>query len=168
MVSTAERVNTRRPIKEVAAEFLANRRIAVTGVSRSAGSHGSNAVYTRLRERGYNVFAVNPNTETVEGDAAYPNLKSIPHGVQAVLIGTSPAHAMETMRECVELGIRQVWMHRSVDAGSVSQEAAAYGREHGITVIPGGCPLMFDPVSDGAHRGLKFFCTLTGAVPRQV
>lgn len=167
MVSTAERVTTRRPIKEVAAEFLANRRIAVTGVSRSAASHGSNAVYTRLRERGYLAFAVNPNAETVEGDKAYPNLKSIPGGVQAVVIATSPAHAMETMQECAVLGIRQVWMHRSIDAGSVSPEAAAYGREHGITVIPGGCPLMFDPVSDGAHKGLKFFCTLTGAAPRQ-
>jgi predicted CoA-binding protein len=46
-------------IKEAASEFLANKRVAVTGVSREAKGHGSNVVYQRLRERGYEVFAVN-------------------------------------------------------------------------------------------------------------
>ena len=65
-------------IKEAATEFLAAKRVAVTGVSRDAKGHGSNVVYQRLRQRGYEVFAVNPNAETVEGDTAYPDLKSIP------------------------------------------------------------------------------------------
>jgi len=167
-VQTMERT-ARKSIAEAAHEFLANKRIAVTGVSaKNPSGHGANAIYSRLRERGYRVFAVNPNSQTVEGDPAYPNLRSIPGGIQAVVIGTRPEHALETVRECADLGIRQVWMHRSIDAGSVSPEAVAYGRDHGLTVIPGGCPLMFDPVADGAHKGLKFFCTLTGAVPRQV
>jgi hypothetical protein len=72
------------------------------------------------------------------------------------------------MRECADLGIKYAWMHRSVDAGSVSVAATEYGRAHGITVIPGGCPLMFEPVSDGAHKMMKFVFTLTGAVPKQV
>ena len=73
-------------VKEAAAEFLACERIAVTGVSRSPGDHGANAVYKRLRERGYEVFAVNPNADEVEGDVAYQDLKSIPGGVGAVVI----------------------------------------------------------------------------------
>ena len=44
--------------------------MAVTGVSRTPKSHGSNVVYKRLRERGYEVFAVNPNADEVEGDRA--------------------------------------------------------------------------------------------------
>ena len=156
------------PIVEAAGDFLAQKRIAVTGVSRHPGDHGSNTIYQRLRERGYEVFAVNPNAERVEGDAAYPDLKSIPGGVQAVVIGTSPEHADATMRECVELGIKRVWMHHGAGATSVSSAATAYGRAHGVSVIPGGCPLMFDPVSDGGHKAMKFFMTLTGAVPRHV
>ena len=155
-----------RRISEVASDFLSNRRIAVTGVSRNPEGHGSNAVYERLRERGYEVFAVNPNAGEVEGDKCYRDLKSIPGGVGAVVIGTRPETAIETMRECALLGITQVWMHRSVGGGSVSPEATAYGRDHGITVIPGGCPLMFEPVSDGAHKAMKFVFTLTGVVPR--
>jgi len=155
-------------IAKAASEFLAKKRIAVTGVSRTPGSHGSNAVYQRLRERGYEVFAVNPNADTVEGDRCFHDLRSIPGGVDAVVIGTKPQTADTTVRECVDLGIKQVWMHRGPGAGSVSKSAAAYGREHGLTVIDGGCPCMFEPTADGAHKAMRFVFTLTGNVPRRV
>lgn len=155
-------------IKEAATEFLAARRIAVTGVSRKPQGHGGNIVYQRLRSRGFEVFAVNPNADTVEGDPAYHDLLSIPGGVEAVVVGTRPETAEATMRECAELGISQVWMHRSMGAGSVSPAATAYGRAHGITVIDGGCPLMFDPTADFAHKCMRAVFTMSGAVPRQV
>lgn len=158
----------RRPIKEAAIDFLSNKRIAVTGVSRHPENHGSNVVYRRLRERGYEVFAVNPNADRVEGDPSYKDLKSIPGGVGAVVIGTRLEFGEATVRECVELGIKHVWMHRSVDRGSVSPAAVDLARRSGINVIPGGCPLMFDPVGDGAHKAMRFMFTLTGAVPRTV
>src|SRR6266496_5432270 len=122
-------------IKQAATEFLNHKRVAVTGVSRTPGSHGSNVVYKRLRERGYEVFAVNPNADKVEGDPAYRDLHSIPGGIDAVVIGTRPEAAENTMRECAELGIKHVWMHRGPGAGSVSGTATGYGRRHGITVI---------------------------------
>jgi uncharacterized protein len=153
-------------IKEAAADLLAHQRIAVTGVSRTPASHGSNVVYRRLRERDYQVFAVNPNAEEVEGDACFRDLRSIPGGVDAVVIGTRPEIAEETMRECKDLGIKQVWMHRAFGQGSVSQAASDYGRKHGITVIDGGCPLMFEPTADGAHKVMRFVLTMTGKVPR--
>ena len=155
-------------IKDAAAEFLTSKRVAVTGVSRSAGDHGGNVVYTRLRDRGYEVFAVNPNAETVEGDPCYHDLASIPGGVDAVVIATRPEIADETMRECAGLGIRHVWMHRGPGAGSVSPAAAEYGREHGIAVIDGGCPCMFGPTADVGHKAMRLVFTLAGNVPREV
>ena len=155
-------------IHEAASAFLANRRVAVTGVSRSAKGHGSNVVYKRLRERGYGIFAVNPNADEVEGDRCYHDLRSIPGGVDAVVIGTRPEHAEETMRECAELGIKHVWMHRSFGSGSVSAEAAAYGRAQGIGVIDGGCPCMFEPTADLGHKLMRLVFTLNGNVPRRV
>src|SRR5262249_31406311 len=115
---------------------LSNKRIAVTGVSRHPQDHGSNTVYKRLRERGYEVFAVNPNADQVEGDTCYHDLRSIPGGVGAVVIGTRPERAEATMRECAELGIKHVWMHRGPGAWSVSAAACAYRRQQGISVIP--------------------------------
>jgi hypothetical protein len=142
-------------VKEAATAFLATKRVAVTGVSRTPKTHGSNNVYRRLKDRGYEVFAVNPNADTVEGDPSYQDLKSIPGGVEAVVIGTRPQIAEKTMRECAELGIKQVWMHRGPGAGSVSNAATDYGRQQGITVIDGGCPLMFDPTADFGHKIMR-------------
>jgi uncharacterized protein len=155
-------------MREAAAEFLSHHRIAVTGVSRDPKTHGANFVYQRLRDRGYDVFAVNPNADEVEGDQAYHDLKTIEGGVDAVVIGTRPEIAIETMRECAELGIHHVWMHRSFGGGSVSDEATAYGRQQGITVIDGGCPLMFDPCADPGHKAMRLIFTMTGKVPRSV
>jgi uncharacterized protein len=167
-MTRAEQATPQTRIKDAAREFLAHRRIAVTGVSREPKTHGANVVFRRLRDRGYEVFAINPNAETVEGAPAYPDLASVPGGVEAVVIATSPQHAEATVRECVQLGIDHVWMHRSVDAGSVSEPAVRYGREHGLTVIDGGCPCMFAPASDPGHRLMKGVLTLTGKVPRKV
>jgi uncharacterized protein len=155
-------------IKQAASEFLSHKRVAVTGVSRTPGSHGSNVVYKRLRERGYDVFAVNPNADEVEGDHAYHDLRSIPGGVEAVVIATRPEVADETMRECVDLGIGHVWMHRGLGAGSVSDTATVYGREHGVTVIAGGCPCMFGATADRGHKAMRLLFGLTGSVPKEV
>jgi uncharacterized protein len=155
-------------IKQAATEFLASKRIAVTGVSRKAAGHGSNAVYKRLRDRGYEVFAVNPNADEVEGDVCYHDLKSIPGGVDAVVIATRSDAAEATMRECAELGIARTWMHRSFGKGSVCDAATVYGRDNGITVIDGGCPLMFDPAADFGHKVMRLVFTTTGRVPKHV
>ena len=153
-------------MKEATSEFLSHKRVAVTGVSRQPKNHGSNTVYKRLRERGYEVFAVNPNADKVEGDRAYHDLRSIPGGVDAVVIGTRPEIAEQTMRECAELGIKHVWMHRGAGAGSVSPTATEYGRAHGITVIDGGCPLMFGPTADTGHKIMRL--VYARKVPKQV
>ncbi len=153
-------------ISGAATDFLSHKRIAVTGVSRTPGAHGSNAVFKRLKDRGYEVFAINPNATQIEGETCYPNLAAIPGGVEAVVIGTRPERAEATIRDCAELGIKHVWMHRGPVAGSVSPAAAALGRQHGMTVIEGGCPCMFDPAADLGHKAMRFVFTLTGAVPR--
>jgi predicted CoA-binding protein len=153
-------------IAEAASEFLSKKRVAVTGVSRNGKSHGSNNVYRRLRDRGYDVFAVNPNADEVEGDRCFKDLRSIPGGVEAVVIGTRQEVAEETMHECAELGIKHVWMHWGPNPGSVSAAATAYGREQGITVIDGGCPLMFEPTADFGHKVMRL--VYRGHVPKRV
>ena len=143
------------PVKQAVSDFLSGGRIAVTGVSRSPKDHGANVVYKRLRDRGYTVFAVNPNADRVEGDPAYADLRSIEGGVDGVVIGTSPEHADGTVRECVDLGIQRVWMHRGPGGGSVSEPAATFGRDHGLTVIAGGCPCMFGQTADTGHKVMR-------------
>ena len=156
-------------IKEAAGEFLSHRRIAVTGVSRTPGGHGSNVVYQRLRERGYEVFAVNPNADEVEGDLAYHDLASIPGGVEAVVIGTRP----ETRRakRCASAQSSGSSMSGCTAAPAPAaspRPRPTYGREHGIAVIDGGCPCMFGPTADFGHKAMRVVFTLSGNVPKRV
>ena len=152
-------------LAEQVEDFLAQKRIAVAGVSRDR-NQPANAIYRKLRDSGHEVFATNPKTQKVEGAACYPNLASIPGGVDAVMIATPPAAAGEIVRQCRELGISRVWMHRSFGAGSVSQAAVDYCREHSIRVIPGGCPMMFCQPVDVAHRCMRWFLGVTGKLPK--
>jgi hypothetical protein len=59
-------------------------------------------------------------------------------------------------------------MHRSIGGGSVSAAATALGREPGITVIDGGCPLMYGDASDFGHRMMGAVLRVTGVVPKNV
>ncbi len=79
-------------VAEATQDFLAQRRIAVAGVSRQkGGAHSGNGIYQRLKDRGYEVFAVNPNTDTIEdGEPCYRSLDAIPGGVDGVVISTAP------------------------------------------------------------------------------
>jgi uncharacterized protein len=150
---------------EAIVEFLAQKRIAVAGVSRSP-TEAANAIYRKLRDSGYQVFAVNPKAATLEGAACYPDLAAIPGGVDAVVVATPPQASLDVVRQCAELGIERVWLHRSFGSGSVSDEAVALGRERGIDVIPGGCPMMFcDPVDVG-HKCMRWLLRLTGGLPK--
>jgi predicted CoA-binding protein len=152
---------------EAVKDFLAQKRIAVAGVSRSGGE-AANLVYRKLRDAGYEVFAVNPSATEVEGATCYPDLKSIPGGVTAVVIATHPQATDLVVRECAAIGITRVWMHRSFGVGSVSDAAVQFCRERNMMVIPGGCPVMFCGPVDLGHRCMRWVLTLTGGLPRRV
>ena len=149
-------------------DFLAQKRIAVAGVSRNKGRHpAGNLIYRRLKTTGHEVFAVNPHMETFEGDHCYPDLRSIPGGVDGVVIITRPETTERIVRDCGAAGVRRVWMHRSLAKGSsVSPEAVEYCRQHDISVIAGACPMMYGAGVDFGHRCMRWVLGVTGGLPR--
>lgn len=156
----------RRQLEAKVREFLARERIAVAGVSRTKTNEAANLIYRKLRDTGYEVFAVNPRATSVEGDACYENLAAIPGGVGAVVIATHPDVTPEVVRQCADLGVGSVWMHRSFGQGSVAKEAIALCEESGIGLIAGGCPMMFLSPVDVGHRCMLWFLGLTGKLPK--
>lgn len=149
-------------------DFLAQKRIAVAGVSRDKSHHPvGNLIYDRLRKTGHEVFAVNPNMDTFEGDRCYPDVRSIPGGVDGVVVITRPDATERIVRDCCDVGIQRVWMHQSIHAGSsVSPAAVEYCHEHGINVIAGACPMMYGPGADVGHRCMRWVLKLTGGLPQ--
>ncbi len=131
-------------------DFLAQKKVAVVGVSDKRET-GCNLAYNKFKENGYQVYAVNPRITTFNGDTCYADLKSIPEKVDAVFILASPKVTDQIVQQCVDLGIKHVWMHcmmgtkPGLAAGmtSVSQEAVEKCKVNGITVIPGSCPNQF-------------------------
>ena len=134
-------------------DFLAQKRLAIAGVSRNKGQHPvGNLIYDRLKKTGHEVFAVNPHMRTFEGERCYPDLQSIPGGVDGVVIITRPETTEQIVHDCSDAGVRRVWMHQSVGKStSISREAVEYCREHDISVIAGACPMMYGPGADLGH-----------------
>ena len=138
-------------------DFLAQRRIAVAGVSRH-GDVPANAIFRKLRDAGYDVIPVNPHADEVEDQPCYPT-------VDAAAIATPASAATTIVEDCHQQGVLHVWMHRGIGPGSVHEEAVRRGRELGLTVIPGGCPMMFVRPVDPFHRCLRWSHRVFGKEP---
>jgi uncharacterized protein len=151
-------------LKAAAAEFLSHRRLAVCGVARGGGNP-ANLIYRRLRGDGYEVVAVNPNADEVEGDRCFRSVERIPGRVDGVVIATPPEATADVVAECARAGVPRVWIHRSFGAGSVSEEAVAVARAAGMAVIAGACPMMFLEPVDLGHRCMRWILGATGKLP---
>ncbi len=131
-------------------DFLALKKIAVVGVSDKRET-GCNLAYSKFKENSYQVYAVNPRITTFHGDPCYADLKALPEKVDAVFILASPKVTEQIVQQCVDLGIKHVWMHcmmgtkpgLAASMTSVSQPAVEMCKANGITVIPGACPNQF-------------------------
>lgn len=153
-------------LAEKVADFLAQRRIAVAGVSATRELPG-NLIYRRLKGAGYAVVAVLPEASSFDGDPCYPDLGSIPGRVDGVVIATRPALTGELVSQAADAHIPRVWMHESLIHGgtSVSPEGVALCAERGITLIAGACPLMYCEPIDFGHRCMCWLMRVTGGLP---
>ncbi len=148
-------------------DFLAQKRIAVAGVSRADKHHPTgNLIYRRLKKTGHEVFPVHPQLETFEGDRCYPDVRSIPGGVDGVVVVTRPELTERIVHECVAAGVRRIWMHQAfAKTTSVSPEAVEYCRQHGISVIAGACPMMYGAGADFGHTCMRWILRLARKLP---
>lgn len=153
-------------LNEKIKDFLSQEKIAVAGVSRNPEGGVANLIYRKLKSAGYNVFAINPNAESAEGDTCYPDMKAVPGEVDGVVICTRPEVSEQIVRDCIEAGVPRVWMHRSFGDGSVSQDAVKLCRENNISVIAGACPMMYCPPVDFGHKCIRTILKLTGKLPQ--
>ncbi len=150
---------------EVIQDFLAQKRIAMIGISREPKGF-SVMLFEELRRRGYDVVPVNPKTPNVLGRPCFARVQDIHPPVDGALLMTSPAITERVVSDCAEAGIRRVWMYRTAGQGAVSQKAVAFCEKNGIRVIAGECPFMFLNAASGIHRVHGVFRKITGRYPR--
>jgi uncharacterized protein len=145
-------------------DFLAQKRIAVVGVSRDPKDFSRSLLRT-LRERGYDAVAVNPTMNSADDAPCYASLNDIAPPVDGVLAMTSPAITDQIVQQCARLGIPRVWMYRAGGEGAVSPQAIEFCQEHGIAVVPGECPYMFFSGEHWFHRLHGFIKKISGSYP---
>jgi len=148
-------------------DFLGQKRIAMVGISRDPKSI-SVMLFEELCRRGYEVIPVNPNLAEVQGRRCFARLQDIQPPVEAALLMTSPEVTDAVVRDCVDAGIRQVWMYRGMGNGAVSERAVGFCQERGMEVIPGECPFMFLPGTAGVHRFHGFLHKIFGRYPQRI
>ena len=142
-------------------EFMAQRTLALVGVSRGGKKFG-NSVLKEMTAKGYTVFPVHPSAESIAGVRCWPSLKTLPEPVGGVVIAVPPAETEKVVRDAAEAGIKRVWMQQ----GSQSPEAIRFCEEHGISVVRRECILMFTEPVTSIHRVHRGLWRLLGKLPR--
>jgi predicted CoA-binding protein len=150
---------------ETIQDFLAQKRIAIVGVSREP-RHFNVTLFEEFCRRGYDVVPVNPNVSEVQGRRCFARMQDIEPPVDGALLMTSPEVTNAVVKDCAEAGIRRVWMYRAGGKGAVSPEAVEFCRERGIQVVPGQCPFMFWHDAGIGHRLHGFIRKIMGTYPR--
>ena len=150
---------------ETIRHFLAQKRIAIVGISRDPSSFSASLLKEFCR-RGYDMVPVNPAATELYGRDCFAKVQEILPPVAAVLLMTSPEVTESVVSDCAEADVRLVWMHRGAGQGAVSAKAVALCQSHGIEVVAGECPLMFFPDTAAFHRLHGFIRKISGRYPR--
>lgn len=147
--------------RAVVAEFLAQKQLALVGLSRSGRKFG-NVIHRELKAKGYTVYAVHREAAAIGGERCWPALASLPEPVGGVVLVVPPAEAEKLVAEARAAGIGRVWMQQ----GSQSPAAVRYCEENGMACVPGECILMFAEPAGLLHRVHRGLWGLLGRLPR--
>jgi uncharacterized protein len=124
------------PSKEEIRDLLSGAKtVAVVGLS-DRPHRTSHAIAAAIQDFGLRVFPVNPNLDgPVLGEEPYSTVAEIPERVDIVDVFRRSELVMPVAEDAVAAGARALWLQ----SGVVNEEAAAYAREHGLTVVMDRC-----------------------------
>jgi predicted CoA-binding protein len=151
-------------MQDLIKDFLAQKRIAVVGVTHNEKGWGR-TLYNEFKKRGYDTYAVNP-VGNIPGIQCYPDLSKLPMKVDGVLLAVPPDVTDQVVRQVAALGIPRVWMHRGAGAGAVSEAALEFCKEKNIAAVYGVCPFMYLQPQGFGHKMHYTFTKWFGGLPK--
>lgn len=98
--------------------------IAVVGATDTPWKYGGK-IYRDLKMKGFQVRAINPNRDSVDGDPTYPNLASVPGTIDIVDVVVPPATCERIVAEAAELGLTHIWFQPGAESRQVIDQAEA-------------------------------------------
>jgi hypothetical protein len=140
-------------------EFISGKRIAIVGASRTNDKYKfGNMAGAELKRRGYEVYFVHPQAETINGETVYLNLSALRGRVDGILVSVPPSKGADVLREAALVGIRNVW----VQQGGESLELVKLGEELRLNLVTGKCILMYAQPVRGYHTIHRLIARLSG------
>ena len=124
-------------MQDLIEEFMAQKRFAVVGATADTAKYG-NQIVRNLKDRGYEVYPVNPGLKELMGIKCYPNLSEIPVRIDVVDFVVPPHVTEKILSECKELGLDRIWLQ----PGSESETAIAFCIENKLKVVHDVCVMM--------------------------
>ncbi len=137
--------------KQAIDHFLAQKRIAIAGVSRTEHDF-SRGLLREMRLRGYDTVPVNPHAEEIEGLTCFASVRAILPPPDGVIVMVPATQVESVVRECAEAGIKRVWLHGPGTGSAPSDTLCALCEQGDITLISGHCPYMFLTDTSWIHR----------------
>jgi predicted CoA-binding protein len=140
-------------------EFITGKRIAVVGASRTNDKYKfGNMAATELKRRGYEVYFVHPQAESINGETVFPNLNALKGRVDGVLVSVPAAKGADVLRDAAAAGILNVWLQ----LGGESPELVKLGEELKLNLVTGKCILMYAQPVRGFHVIHRFVARVSG------
>ena len=110
---------------------------AVIGFSRHSHKYG-HIIYQDLIRVGLKVYPVNLRGGSYGGSPIYSSVRDLPEKPGVVNIVTPPHQTEAVVKECLEAGIKRVWMQ----PGAESPRAIRFCQEAGFKVIYSACVMV--------------------------
>ncbi len=125
---------------DIRALLRASRTIAVIGISDNP-DRPSYGVSVSMRDFGYRILPVNPALSQWEGIPAYPTLAAAVQAlgpeerIDIVNVFRRPAQVGDVVDQCLQLGLRTLWLQQGV----INEPAAERAVAAGMTVVMDRC-----------------------------
>jgi len=141
-------------------QFLSSRKIAIAGVSRDPKKFGA-VVMKELRQKGFDVYPINPNCEVIHGDPCFPSVTALPPDIRNLLVLTPKAQTFQVVKEAVGKGITNIWVQQMSD----TREAVDLLSQSNVNAITRQCILMWAEPVKSIHKFHRTIKMLFGRLP---
>ena len=147
--------------KESINKFLEPKKLAIAGVSRNTKKFGY-AIFNELRQKGFEIAPINPNTDEIDGIKCYKSVSEIPTEFEKLFIVTAKNETDIILKQAIDKGIKHIWVQQM----SNTPETSKFAKDNGIDLIEKECLFMFaDPVSS-IHKFHRFIRQVFGQMPK--
>lgn len=140
-------------------DFLSQKKIAVAGASAKKQNFGNSAIQ-ELKKKGYTVFPLHPDAETVEGLTCFKKVEELPSDVTSVYIATNKKHTNCILTDSYKKGIRHFFVQQMSDDENTLSAAGD------SNLITGQCFFMHLAPVRGIHRFHRSIKKLFGKLPK--